>query len=392
MKVLYVIGSLEVGGAEKQLVNLMIGLKNQNITPEVLIFSEKKGLSSVVENNGIKIHSPYQYKLTKFILDKIKIKNIKRFVVLMISVFMLLRVNWKIRPDVVHSFLPTAYIISGIVSYFSPKTAFVMSRRNLNNYQNKHKVLTYFEKILHKKIDIACGNSIAVIEDLKRENIPEQNIRLIYNGINCEIYDRVDQFALDQLKKNEEISEDSIILSIVANLIPYKGHFDLLRALGKIQNKIEKPWVLLCIGRDDGIKESLIEEAEKYNLSNHIKFLGSRADIPQLLNLSHIGIICSHEEGFSNSILEGMASGLPMVVTNVGGNAEAVLDGHTGFVVPSKCPNLLAEVIFKLIQSPSLRDRYGQNGKNRVQENFSMENCLDQYKKLYHELIYTESD
>src|SRR3546814_21107429 len=86
-----------------------------------------------------------------------------------------------------------------------------------------------------------------------------------------------------------------------------------------------------------------------------------------------IGILCSRQEGFANSILEGMAAGLPMIVTDAGGNAEAVVDGETGRVVPPHEPKILGEAILDLVNSPETRRRMGAVGKRRISETFSLQ-------------------
>src|SRR5205823_891079 len=126
---------------------------------------------------------------------------------------------------------------------------------------------------------------------------------------------------------------------IVANLIPYKAHTDLFHALAQISPKLPADWTLLCVGRDTGYGAKLEKFSQELKLSDHIQFLGERRDVRELLAHAHIGILCSHEEGFANAILEGMTTGLPMIVTDVGGNAEAVVHEKTGLVVPPHDPS-----------------------------------------------------
>jgi glycosyltransferase involved in cell wall biosynthesis len=96
-----------------------------------------------------------------------------------------------------------------------------------------------------------------------------------------------------------------------------------------------------------------------------------------------VGFLSSHQEGFSNTILEAMAAGLPMVVTNVGGNAEAVIDGETGLVVPAHDPPAFAEAIVLIARDPLLRQRYGAAGRKRVESLFLLDACAARYEALY---------
>lgn len=107
--------------------------------------------------------------------------------------------------------------------------------------------------------------------------------------------------------------------------------------------------------------------------------------MPELLRVSDLAILCSHEEGFSNAILEAMAAGLPVVATDVGGNAEAVLQEVTGKLVPPKNPEALGNALLSFLD-PSRRKEYGSRGKKRVSELFSMRTIVESYLLLYKNL------
>jgi glycosyltransferase involved in cell wall biosynthesis len=177
---------------------------------------------------------------------------------------------------------------------------------------------------------------------------------------------------------------------MVANLIPYKGHEDLIDALAIAAQEIPQDWHLVLAGRDDGIGARLKGKISESGLHDHVSFLGSRTDIPALLAASDLGILCSHQESFANAILEGMAAGLPMIVTNVGGNSEAVVDGVTGIIVPAKDPRQLAEAIVRLARDPSMRNAYGTAARQRVVERFGMERCIALHELLYRKLLTGE--
>jgi glycosyltransferase involved in cell wall biosynthesis len=118
-------------------------------------------------------------------------------------------------------------------------------------------------------------------------------------------------------------------------------------------------------------------------LANHVKWLGGRDDVPQLLGAADIGVLASHEEGFSNAVLESMAAALPMVVTDVGGNAEAVVAGETGYVVAPHDPAELSQAIVRLARDRQLRASMGQAGRARVARHFTLAKCVDEYEEMY---------
>jgi glycosyltransferase involved in cell wall biosynthesis len=106
-----------------------------------------------------------------------------------------------------------------------------------------------------------------------------------------------------------------------------------------------------------------------------------------LLEITDLSLLCSHEEGFSNAIIEAMIKKKPLIVTNVGGNAEAVQHETTGLVVPSRCPEALSKAILTLSTSPNKRKKYGEAGYKRAIENFELEQCVENYENTYLALL-----
>ena len=287
------------------------------------------------------------------------------------------------RKSITHFFLPESYglgMMAALLTFLkAPK---LMSRRSLNLYQEKYPGFKQLEIFLHKNCDVVLGNSQAVVDQLhKEECVPLEKLKLLYNGIPISSPE-----VPSDVRERLGLKADDVVMILVANLIPYKGHKDLLDALGTYKDKLPKNWKLLCVGRDDGIQVSLEEQAKELGIAEQIMWLGSRTDVPDLLQASDIGILCSHQEGFSNAVLEAMAAALPMVVTDVGGNAEAVLDGETGLVVEARNPDALGQALVRLANDPILSLRMGEAGRARVIEHFSLEKCVQTYHDLYQSL------
>jgi glycosyltransferase involved in cell wall biosynthesis len=379
MQILFVIGSLELGGAERHVAHVSRHLKIRGWKPEVFVLTPGGPLTKFLQESNVPIKG---YSLPNWFARLVKSDRLRTRIELLLSIPVLLGTIWIRRPVVLHFFLPGAYIIGGITSLFSRVPVRIMSRRSLRNYQATKPFLARIEKFLHPKMTLVCGNSKAVMSELLEEDISAQCLRLIYNGIDFEPYTK--PFDRSTSRMNAGVPENALVFVLVANLIPYKGHSDLIKALAKIRADLPDPWLLLCLGRDDGIGPDLREEADSLGVGSHIRFLGSRTDVPVFLRLADIGLLCSHEEGFSNALLEGMAAGLPMVVTDVGGNAEAVLDTITGFVVPAHNPERLAEALLKISRADD-RAAMGASGRRRAEKHFSMVACIDAYEALYRE-------
>lgn len=279
------------------------------------------------------------------------------------------------KPDVVHFFLPEAYLVGALVSFFAG-SGFkrVMSRRSLNDYQAKRPVLALLERFLHGRMDALVGNSAAIVDQLAQEGAPADRLRLIRNGID---FDRFDGH-----RAQPGSADGRLRLIVVANLIAYKGHVDLIDALVSRRDALPD-WELLCVGRDDGIGETLATRARAGGIEARIRFLGARADVPALLSSAHIALLCSHEEGFPNAVIESMAAGLPVIATRVGGVPEAVEHDETGLLVPARDPVALGNAIEALARDPSRRARMGDAGRARAHRFFGLDPCVRSYSELY---------
>lgn len=376
-----IVGSLDIGGTEQHLAQVLPALALKDWKIRILTLKAGGSLESFMLEQGIEVSSPLLSKRFKYIPGFLA-KLIK-----LLSHLKFLWVDFKTYPSqLTHFFLPEAYILGMFAALCarltSPK---VMSRRSLNTYQSKYPGMRWIEKKLHSRLSVILANSSAVYDQLHvLENVPISKLKLIYNGINLEPFQT--PINKQDILTSLNIENSSFIMIIVANLIPYKGHQDLLFALSLIRQQLPADWRLLCVGAPGQIGEDLKEQAKALKLDQHIMWLGVRRDVASLMRVSQLGILCSHQEGFSNSILESMAAGLPMVVTDVGGNAEAVIHNKTGIVVPSRNPSALAEAILKLALDRDLALTFGQAGRLRVQENFALEACVEAYDHLYKEI------
>lgn len=376
--------SLDIGGTERHLAQVLPELVKKGWRVRIGVLTHRGALADEIQAQGVMVESLLSTFELQLIMKLPRL--IGRMVRLILCLTKLIYQFTQDKTTILHFFLPESYIIGMVAAKLSrfpgPK---LMSRRSMNNYQQKCHGIAWIESKLHPMNSIVSGNSLAVIQQLKQELIPENRLRLIYNGIDLAAYQV--KYDSNVVRHELNISERALVLIIIANIIPYKGHLDLLQGLSNIKHQLPDDWHLLCIGHDSGIVPELKQFCEKNHMLKQVKWLGSRKDIPRLLSCADIGVLSSHEEGFSNAILEYMAMNLPVVATDVGGNAEAVLDGKTGIVVPAKNPAALGNAILELAQDKDKSIKFGQLGKKRVIEQFSLERCVNAYDKLYQSLI-----
>lgn len=376
-----VVGSLGVGGTELHLTEVLPRLVRAGWTVRVRTLTQPGPLAPTLEAAGVPVTPPPGSGL----LARLP-RRLRRPAMLLAAITGLWLDFLRDRRSLTHFFLPEAYLIGGSSALLAGLRApCLMSRRSLNLYQQRYPLAASAERWLHRRMAMVMGNSLAVITQLRDEGVPLERLRLIYNGIDTARFNV--SWPRTRPRRLLGLDESSLVMIIVANLIPYKGHSDLLSALGRIADRLPQPWRLLCVGKDAGILDQLRTQAKQLGIAESVLWLGERRDVAALLSAADIGLLISHEEGFSNAVLEGMAAGLPMIVTAVGGNPEAVEHGVNGLVVPPKNPEMLAQALLNLASCPELREQFGLNGRERVERLFSIESCVRQYEKIYGRLL-----
>jgi glycosyltransferase involved in cell wall biosynthesis len=281
----------------------------------------------------------------------------------------------------VHFFLPEAYLVGSAVAMLVGHRRCIMSRRSLAHYQRARPLLAWLEQLMHRRMLAVLGNSRAVVDELVAETRDPGKVGLIHNGvaIPAAVSDDMRMHARSLLG----LDEAAFVIVVVANLILYKGHADLISALAGIAPQLPKPWHLLLVGRDEGMGGGLREQAASCRIADRITFLGERNDVEVILRTADIVLLASHQEGFSNALLEAMAQGLPVIATAVGGNCDAIEDGSSGRLVPAQDPARLGEAILELSHDGGLRRRLGGAARERVSAYFSQKACVDLYLRLY---------
>ncbi len=175
------------------------------------------------------------------------------------------------------------------------------------------------------------------------------------------------------------------IVGMVARLWEQKAPQDFIRSIPVVVNTIPDA-KFLVIG-DGHLKDKLVKLSQELNISDHVLFLGWRQDVKALLKLLDVFVLTSLWEGLSVSILEAMASGKPVVATNIKGNNELVVDGETGFLVPAKNPQMVGEKVLYLLMNRTLAQKMGLKGYQRVRENFSIQTTIGKINQLYDTLL-----
>jgi glycosyltransferase involved in cell wall biosynthesis len=364
-RVTIVTSRLDIGGAERHLARVLPALHRRGI--DVTLYAMERGgaLEPELMRQGVRIEGPYRAALLHWPRATLALAGFLR----------------RERPDFVHFFLPRPYLFGSVAAELAGHRRRLMSRRSLAAYQKKYPLLRAAERFFHRRTVGLIGNSQAVVDELAVETVDPKKLALIYNGIELP----PPTTAADRLRLRQalHVGDDALVIVVLGSLIPYKGHRDLIDALGLAKDSMPKPWRVLAIGRDEGTGGELKRRAEALDIAANMIWLGERAAAERLLAAGDIFVLPSHEEGFSNALLEAMAAQLAVIATAVGGNPDAIVDGESGILVRPRDARALAAALKRLAGDPALRRRLGEAARARVQERFSLESCVAHYERLY---------
>lgn len=366
-RILFITTCLDVGGTERHLLWLLPELSAAGYEVSLFVLKSGGALTGEFRDAGVPLYEPTrtEYKLIRLIS----------------AGYTLMRHLVSNRYDIVHCYLPAAYIVGSLCALVTTRAVRVMSRRSLNLYQNDKPLLRRVERALHPLMRRIVGNSEAVLSNLRDEEVDESQLVLIHNGVAIPAELTIEERQAIRLEQG--LPENALVLVNVANLFSYKGHAEMLDALAIAAIDLPVDWQILFVGRDAGMGAELKARSKTLGLIDHVRWLGEHANPTPLLQVADIVMQCSYEEGFSNAVLEAMAAGKPAIVTATGGNTEAVIDGETGLLVPVGGTAVTAEAIKTLASSADFRSQLGTSARERAIECFSQEHCLEGYLELY---------
>jgi sugar transferase (PEP-CTERM/EpsH1 system associated) len=233
------------------------------------------------------------------------------------------------------------------------------------------------------------ANQVLSVSEVLRKNLhkkfgfPQERIRVVANGVDLARFDFSRNGA--DYKARLGLPANALAFGAIGRVVPVKAYPIFLRA-GKLVLE-EIPNAHLVLVGDGPLLDELVQWARDNNMMDRAHFLGGRKDVPEILRGLDVYVLSSESEGMSNTILEAMASGRPVIATAVGGNPELVIDGETGLLVPPNDPNTMANAIMKLLREPERRLQMGRLGRQRVEEKFSLEVMVRNYARVYLEVF-----
>ncbi len=229
--------------------------------------------------------------------------------------------------------------------------------------------------LVHHFVTVSADLRRWLIEDVR---VPAAKVSAIHNGVDLSRFGRAGRL---ESRLRLDLPAEAPIVGTVGRLDPVKDQAGLIRAFAKVRSA--HPEALLVVVGDGPCRAELQDVAAASGQGDHVRLLGNRDDIPAVMSALDVFVLPSIAEGISNTILEAMASGLPVVATRVGGNPELVEDGIGGALVPRQDPSALAAAIAAYVADPELRRRHGLASRQRATGHFSLERMAEAYANLY---------
>ncbi|MBL8798967.1 MAG: glycosyltransferase [Planctomycetia bacterium] len=356
VRVVHLVNALEIGGLEKFVCDLVRLSDTKRFAPTVVCLQSKGLLAADLESAGIPVINLDCPSLAKGRTTW--------------CLFHLLR---RLRPAVLHTHNPTP-------QFFGAPTArllgvpVVVHTKHGQNYPHrmlpvtKNRVVSWFTDCVVPVSEAAARVATQI------ERIPEHKVQTIWNGID-----------LERFPPRATQGKTGCRVIHVARLSPVKDQATLLRAARLVADRHTE--FRLDIVGGGPCEADLKQLHAQLDLGERVRFLGYRADVGLLLRQADVFVLPSLTEGVSLTLLEAMASSLPIVATAVGGNGEVVVPEETGLLVPPQSPAALAAALLEMLKNPERARRMGQRGRQRVEQLFDIRGVVRRYESLYLRLL-----
>jgi len=358
LRVVHLVSTLNIGGLEKVVFDLTRLANRELFDVQVICLGEIGALGPDFIDQGIRVESLEGGGVGT---RKLTLRLAKR-----------LR---QIQAHVLHTHNPAPHLVGALARRLSGIPVLVHTKHGRNYPERRRKVwANRLATYLTDCVVAVSQNAADVARDV--EQVPERKLRIIRNGI-------------DLVRFPLGVSPSRIVkgrVIHVARLIyPTKDQITLLRA-ARLVADVEPAFSLHLVG--DGPHRAMLQAlCDELNLREHVTFHGFRGDVVQLLGEAELFVLSSVKEGLSITLLEAMASGLPVVATAVGGNPEVVAQGETGLLAPARNPEALASAMLELLADPVRARRMGIAGRERVEQEFDLRRVVAKYEELYVSLL-----
>jgi glycosyltransferase involved in cell wall biosynthesis len=368
-----VISNLSYGGAERQVLELANNIDTEAFDLHLFILSDHAPLAERLIDRESRLHQIIKR-------NKFDISVVSRLA----AAFKALKI------DVVHGFLYDAEIASRLAGRMAGCPAIIGSERNTSNNNGRLKRMIY--RLTARLLHACIANSRAgAAFNRSVTGLPESRYHVVYNGVDTERFQPRDQEAL---RRELGLEQSQTIVGMFGSFKHQKNHPLLLQAAALIcAERTDVSFVFIGSTLHEGYKSTGSYSAEITQLVHELKlerfchFLGAKQDVERYYNLCDITVLPSLFEGTPNVALESMASGVPVIATDVSDNRYVIPDGVAGYIVPLGEADTLAQRIGKLVDDIPLRKKLGQQARDWVLETFSLRKMSENFSRVYREVL-----
>jgi glycosyltransferase involved in cell wall biosynthesis len=361
LRTLFVITSMEVGGAETLLMNLVRRLDRKRFAPEIVCLKEPGPLGELLASE-MRVHSHMTSgKWDLSVLPK------------------LWRVMTVPRADAVITVGAGDKMFWGRLAAHLAGVPVVASALHSTGWPDG---VGRLNRMLTRWTDAFIGVAEAHGRHLvENERFPAEKVRVIYNGVDT---DRFAPQDATETRRSLDIAPDAPVVGILAALRPEKNHRLFLAGAQRILAQL--PAAKFVVVGDGPTRAELEALASQLGVAQAVRFVGMRSDVPALLAACDVVGLTSHNEAAPVSILEALGAGCPVVASDVGSVRETVLDGETGRVFPAGDLDAYAAATIALLQDPAERRRMGVAGRRLVVDRWSLTAMVRGYEQLIQEI------
>jgi glycosyltransferase involved in cell wall biosynthesis len=370
IKIGFVIDTIETpaAGTEKQLLMLLNGLDRTRFFPYLICLRDSDWLKT----------QRFEFPVVIYDLKKILsfglLKYLRQFAHLI----------RQEKLDIIQTFFVDANMFGTLGARLARCKIIISSRRNIGDWHTRLHVSIL--RLLRRWTTQYLANSeAAAIKTVKAERVPRSKITVIYNGLDHRPYRSLSPDMRWQRRRQWNIADNETLIGSVANLRDVKNIDSFIRAAACLNR--EFPTLKYVVVGDGANREKLKNLIDSLSLTDKFHLVGRYMDIVPCLAAFDIAVTCSSFESFSNSLIEYMAAGLPIVASDVGGNSEAVSHDENGLLYPADNEKELANGLRRLLSDRPLAARLGQSAKKSAFDRFSREAYIRSHEEYYTNLV-----
>jgi len=364
---IYVVHSLNPGGAEKLVVNMSVAFASD--FKVVVICLDEPGLwAKNLREKQIPVHCVWRQPGMDMNVP-VRLANLFR----------------RHRANIIHAHQCTPWFYSALsrLIYSAPFLLVEEHGRFYPEVKNSKRI--FINRLITRRL---THRFVAVSKDVKErlqkfEGLDQAHIEVVYNGVNADL--TIKQTERFQLRSDMGFSPEDFVVGTVGRFNTIKNLPMMVKALNQsFKNEPSIRGLLVGDGPVFGDIKALIK---KSGLSGVVMLTGHRDNARNLMHCMDLFILSSFSEGTSMALIEAMAAGVPVAVTDVGGNPEIVTKNETGWIIPSGSVECLVSAILEAVKNSDKRKMLGEAGKRRFKERFTFDRMIHGYRKIYGEMI-----